>query len=466
METGIGVLNNPEMCFRIREMLTFAEDAEKHYLLLVYSQHITPRLIYTLDIVLKDHLNIAYRIVLNREEYSGLSEPGINYSDMPLRKKNEFRIKPAGLLFRDDLKHLVPEVKIKDGIPLLFPVDETPDFPFDLFSAVFYLVSRYEEYLPFHPDRYGRFPASQSMAQQKGFLEIPVVDIWCRLLGERLRGKMPGLHIGESTYRFLPTIDVDQAFSFCYKPLFRRIGGKFRSLSGGGRKMPVPDRKACKEKNDPFYTFPQLWDMHAKYEVKALFFFHTGRWGKYDKSVPVRKKIMKDLIKTCAKKGYAGLHPSFRAYGHQRRLRKEKTRLDKILGKPVFQSRQHYIRFSLPETYRHLISAGIHEDYSMGFADNPGFRTGTARPFRWFDITRNETTDLFVYPFAVMDGVLKDKMHMTPVEAIEYLKRLIDTIRQNGGWWIPVWHNHSISDDNEWRGWTDVYEQMLEMSIL
>jgi len=29
------------------------------------------------------------------------------------------------------------------------------DYPFDIFSAVFYLLSRYEEYLPYKKDMYG-----------------------------------------------------------------------------------------------------------------------------------------------------------------------------------------------------------------------------------------------------------------------------------------------------------------------
>jgi hypothetical protein len=44
------------------------------------------------------------------------------------------------------------------------------DLPFDPLAATFYLVSRYEEYLPFIPDEHGRFPAKQSFAFSNGFL--------------------------------------------------------------------------------------------------------------------------------------------------------------------------------------------------------------------------------------------------------------------------------------------------------
>ena len=40
---------------------------------------------------------------------------------------------------------------------------------FDVFSASFYLVSRYEEYLPYVKDMYERFQAENSLAYKHNF---------------------------------------------------------------------------------------------------------------------------------------------------------------------------------------------------------------------------------------------------------------------------------------------------------
>ena len=49
---------------------------------------------------------------------------------------------------------------------------------FDIFGAAFYLISRYEEYLPHTKDNHHRYLAYQSLAYQQHFLELPLVNIW------------------------------------------------------------------------------------------------------------------------------------------------------------------------------------------------------------------------------------------------------------------------------------------------
>ena len=44
---------------------------------------------------------------------------------------------------------------------------------------------------------------------------------------------------------------------------------------------------------------------------------------------------------------------------------KRKNRLEGITNMQTKRSRQHYLRFSLPETYQQLIDLEIEEDYSM-----------------------------------------------------------------------------------------------------
>ena len=103
------------------------------------------------------------------------------------------------------------------------------------------MVTRYEEYLSFIPDRFGRFRASDSIDNGGKFLTIPVVNLWTDLLKDHIRMVYPSIKFREKKFRFIPTIDIDHAFAY-----------KHRTLSSGplvvteGRMM---DRKP--EKDSP-----------------------------------------------------------------------------------------------------------------------------------------------------------------------------------------------------------------------
>lgn len=119
----------------------------------------------------------------------------------------------------------------------------------------------------------------------------------------------------------------------------------------------------------------------------------------------------------------------------------------------------------MPETYRNLLHLGIREEYSMGYADQIGFRASIAHPFNFFDLESNKSTDLIVYPFQVMDVTLRDYLKMNPDQAIEKIGSIITQIKTVGGTFSILWHNESLSEWKEWTGWSSVFTQMLEMSV-
>ena len=94
----------------------------------------------------------------------------------------------------------------------------------------------------------------------------------------------------------------------------------------------------------------------------------------------------------------------------------------------------------------------------MGFADQPGFRAGTARSFLWYDLERDASTALRVYPFQVMDTTLQGYMHMTPQAAVALIRLLESTIRAHGGALTTLAHANSLAAiDREWAGWETVF---------
>ena len=153
-------------------------------------------------------------------------------------------------------------------------------------------------------------------------------------------------------------------------------------------------------------TFDKILRLKKEYNVKTVFFFLIGDYSTFDTNVSASKTKYKLLIKEMVDYARVGLHPSYFTMKNVALLKKEKERLENITNMPVTSSRQHYLRFSLPETYQHLIDLEVEEDYSMGYASNVGFRASTCTPFYFYDLYNEKATDLKIYPFYVMDATL------------------------------------------------------------
>src|SRR5690606_3970490 len=136
-----------------------------------------------------------------------------------------------------------------------------------------------------------------------------------------------------------------------------------------------------------------------------------------------------------------GLHPSYAAHSRPGRLQQERDLLRNYTDKEVVHSRQHYLKFRLPDTYRQLIAAGIKEEYSMGYATQNGFRAGTSRSFLWFDLLQNEVSGLRVHPFVFMDATAWFYQQYNLTEAFSEWERLYLAVGKNGGTFISIWHN-------------------------
>lgn len=424
----------------------------------IYSPDVTPRLEYTAGVIFSTVLGINYEITTDRRKIG--ASPAIIYTNEKV--KDQFVIRPSGLLQETGQGHARPEVSVHDGMPLLFPTDGG-SIPFDLFAAVFYMVSRYEEYLPFSPDAHGRFQGSASLAHRGGFLHMPVVDIWSRYLATELVRRFPVLTIRHNEYSALVTVDVDQPFAYRSRGFLRSMGGLVKGLAGVGAKPADRIKTMAGDMADPYDSFGYIEEQLRAGGCDALFFFPTGDQGEYDHNPPFRDHDYGEIVRRYDRLFGSGLHPSYRSAGRVKTLKTEAERYRTITGHSAEKARQHWLLLNMPDTYREYAEAGIRLDYTMGFHDEPGFRAGIARPFPFYDLTREKRTDLTVVPFQVMDGTLRQYMHLQPEPALEIISSLISATRKAGGLFVSIWHNTSLSEGNGWEGWRRVFEETLAM---
>lgn len=429
----------------------------------IFAAHSSPRLEYVLQFVCGQIFQCDFRLYTISQDYQCAPGPFLNYSRQRILAEEVFI--PAGSLLAEEKVHPQRIEVFQDGEwPAFFAMDlPQSDLPFDLFALVFYLLSRYEEYLPFPADEHQRFCADHSLAFQAGFLSLPLIDLWLGKLQTIMATKFPAFSQISRSYTFLPTYDIDMAWAYLHKGLLRMVGAMGRDLFRGniealwGRwlvQMGV--------QKDPFFTFGYMDKLHKRFQLQPLYFFLLANPGTYDKNIAWEKPAFQSLIKQLSQSYRIGIHPSYQSNSEENLLRIEKQRLETISNQTIHRSRQHFLKMTLPQTYRRLRASGLREDYTMGYARQIGFRASTCTPFYWYDLEKEKMTDLKVFPFAVMDVTLKQYLELSPEEALAQVEALIEKVRAVGGTFSTLWHNNSFADMEGWEGWREVYEGIVE----
>ncbi len=429
--------------------------------MIVYSENITPRLRYIADFFAAEISIEPWNLTTSISEFAQSQDAKINYSNQ-LVNCNCIKIKPEKLLFENTIFPINISCTDVDGQKVFFKNDSEPGF--DIFAASFYLLSRYEEYLPHAKDEYGRYPHEISLAFKEGFLQKPLVNIWVERFKELIREKFPAYQFKKKEFTFLPTYDIDMARSYEYKGFARNTANFLKDfLTARFADFSRRYKVLTGVEKDPFNTFDWLDEIHETYNLNPFYFFLVAeKRSEKDKNISPHHILMKKLITGIAKKYRIGLHPSWRSNDDKKILESEKKILETITASPIVASRQHYLRLSVPETYRSLLQCGIKADYTLGYSGDNGFRASVASPFKWYDLQNETVTELVLYPFCFMEGTSIFYKKQTPEEALLELKMLYKNVREVNGFFSMIWHNSSLSNMNEYKGWRKVYEHFIK----
>jgi hypothetical protein len=432
-------------------------------MLLVYTLKKTPRLSYIFDFIFKEILGAEFQITTDKEEFTRSSSPKLNYSDAPF--SSEPFIYCSHLLTEKGIREQEVNFNLWNDAPVLFYSHPRHEFPFDIFAAAFFLITRYEEYLPHLRDDYDRYLPNTSIPFKKNFVNKPVVDIWAYQLKNYLLQSYPMLQFGERKYKFISTIDIDNAYAYLEKGIIRTTGAFLRSLM----KFEFRDFKDRLSSHlgfmhDPYDTYTMQLEIQKKYNLKTIYFFLLGDYDLNDKNVSSSSFRFRSLIKYLADYAEVGIHPSFASNSDREKVRKEIQRLNKIVRRNIRKSRQHFLKLKFPQTYRTLIENDITDDYTMGYAHTTGFRAGTCTSFRFYDLDNEEITSLNIHPFAVMDATLKYYLKLSAEETLPRIQSLVDEVKKVNGTFISLWHNESLSDYKQWKGWKNIFEEMVKMA--
>lgn len=428
-------------------------------MLLVYTHKITPRLKYAFKQIFTRILNIPVDFTTTIEEFIAHDSLKMSYTKQPL--SSELFVKSHDLLFEQGLSDIEVHVMKWDDTKCFFPAGEKSSIPFDIFAATFYMLSRYEEYLPHVKDEYGRFSPEESLGFKHDFLQQPVVDIWAYKFKEVLTAQFPDYVFEERAYRIKPIIDVPCPYQFKSKGVLRNLMGTLGDLFSLKLKRLYQRYSVLMGlKHDPDDTFRYIINRQKTTHHKFIFFFMVGDLSTYDKGVNINNKSFVSLIKQVSDYCQVGLKVSFLALTDMERLKKEKKRMEGIIYATLTASRNSFSKVNLPESYRNLVDLEIGEDYTMGYTRHFGFRAGTCTPFFFYDLDFEIQTPLKIYSYHMMDFSML-KIH-SQLDKKQALQSMISRIKKVNGEFIPVFHNYTFSDLDRWKGFKELFNLILD----
>ena len=118
-------------------------------MLLIFVPKLTNRLGYTINVVMRNILQTEFAITVDPDTFRNHPEAKLCYDSHPLDNCDAIFIKARNLLFETTIEEQECQCFEYNGIPVLFPCyGRNTELPFDPFAAIFYMISRYEEYLP------------------------------------------------------------------------------------------------------------------------------------------------------------------------------------------------------------------------------------------------------------------------------------------------------------------------------
>lgn len=418
---------------------------------LLFAKEPSPRLTYIIETLLGKHWQITHDLRF----FEKCKSIKINYSTLTVQCPC-LNVIPHGLLHQTDIHKQRIYIDNWFKPPVFFCF--ASELGFDIFAASFYLLSRYEEYLPHETDSLGRFPANKSLAYRENFLQIPLIDLWLQQFEKKMQCLFPAYQLPQHSFTFIPGFDIDMAFKYHYRGIIKNMADFFKAMiTGNFEKFTESARAFTGNQRDPFDVFDEMTQILTTQHLPALFFFLLSQnKHKLDKNIAPYKKGMQRLIKRINQQFETGIHLSVQSSTAPNLAvaEQEIKILTNLIKSPTTKNRFHYLYFQLPNSYDRLIELGITADYSMGYSTVNGFRASYAQPFQWYHIPKETTTNLTVYPFCWMDTTAIFHLKQTPQAAYAELQQLLQITQSVNGFCMPVWHNHCISHElnNEpWR---------------
>lgn len=427
-------------------------------MLLIYTQKITPRFTYVFKHICTRILGIEIKFTNAIETFIAEEGPKLSYGKQPLG--NELFLQSHIILNHQGIESVELTVKNWEETKCFFQVSDKSALPFDIFSASFYLLSRYEEYLPHVKDEQGRFPASESLAFKEDFLQYPVIDIWAYKFKEVLSKSFPALLFLRKTMEIHNLIEASNPYAFKQKGLLKSIIGYTKdSLKFRIRKNFRRTKVLLGFKEDPFNTFEWVVSLIKNSSTKLTVFFLMGNDLNYYEGINTQKKKYRMLIKFVSDYKNIGLIFSSISLLNFSAIKKEKEQLESIINSELTNSVNKGYYVNLPDFYRNLIEIEVEKDFTMVYEEYIGFRASTCTPFLFYDLDYEIKTPLVIHPIALTTHAFKNKKSEDIKDLILEVK---DSVNKVNGTFSMFFTNLDFIDLKKNKVWRFLFSEKLQ----
>ena len=204
-------------------------------------------------------------------------------------------------------------------------------------------------------------------------LALPEAELRAREFGRMLGIPMPELLRPDP----IVVVDIDHLFAYRGRGWISFLGGLLRDLFMGAW-YAVRERL---QGPDPFYSMTYWVGLQKRHPNLGLQFFAllSSRRGPYDRGVEAKHEAVHEALRQLQMRFEVASHLSYGSHDRPGGYREELATLEHILNRPVLRQRFHFLRNAgQSEAANALSDLGLTEDWSLEFADAPGFRAGWA----------------------------------------------------------------------------------------
>mgnify|MGYP003667994246 CR=1 FL=1 len=335
----------------------------------------------------------------------------------------------------------------------------------DLFASAFFMLTRWEEVVEESKDIYGRFPEEMSWAIKHGLIMRPLVNEYVSFLMMMMNDlKLPLVFDEKRVFTPIISHDIDNIARYdSPKKIISALCGDIilrKSLKSLFNSITDIIKIKLKIKKDNYDTFDFLMNLSDSIDVKSRFYFIPGLLGEFDVRYNYNsEKVIKKYKKILKRKHIIGIHPSYNSFLNYEILKKEKERIENIVGQDIKEGRQHYLRFQVPDTWQQWDDLGIEHDSTLGFENYIGFRTGSCYSYTVFNVKTKKKLKLREETLNVMDVAL---INISPsLEKQFYLvNEIVSQVKKYNGDFNLLWHNNNFFH-HAWLKYVPLYKGII-----
>lgn len=282
----------------------------------------------------------------------------------------------------------------------------------NFFNLIYELLTFKEEEIIKYRDKFGRFSSDQSILNEKGLLQTPVINDSIYLLLAVALGQKNGEKIADPKDYVLPPIlvlshDCDQLLGNDIYTQSIRMYRLFKDLSRG--KFSALKNLIRIIEN---YFWPRKYyfeealamaDIERQFGFKSTFYLLTGKYrGRY--GARSNSSIAKEFINKRPKDCEIGIHYNYGYAECLNELTQQISELDTPTNTALKSGRAHYLKFDSFKSPEIVFNSGIRFDESIGYSNCNSYRVGYAGVFRPLSENKDKILDMFELPLILMDA--------------------------------------------------------------